>query len=148
METKDVILDLRNNNNLTQEELANKLNVTREDVSNWELGKSIPNDDTFKLLSRLFNVSINTLKGSEEKLICQCCGMPLEDELMSKELNGDFNEEYCKWCYSDGKFTYNNMEDLINVCVPHMVSINFTEDQVRKYMKGLLPKLNYWRNKK
>ena len=148
METKDVILDLRNNNNLTQEELANKLNVTREDVSNWELGKSLPSEDTFKLLSRLFNVSINTLRGSEEKLICQCCGMPLEDELMSKELNGDFNEEYCKWCYSDGKFTYNNMEDLINVCVPHMVSINFTEDQVRKYMKGLLPKLNYWKNKK
>ena len=84
----------------------------------------------------------------ENKLICQCCGMPLAESTFSKEIDGKINEKYCKWCYVDGKYTYTNMEDLINVCVPHMVSINFTEDQVRKYMKGLLPKLNYWRNKK
>ncbi|MEI3219574.1 MAG: zinc ribbon domain-containing protein [Lachnoclostridium sp.] len=31
------------------------------------------------------------------KLICQCCGMPLDDSKINKEPNGDFNEEYCLW---------------------------------------------------
>ena len=36
---------------------------------------------------------------------------------------------YCKWCYADGTYTYNDMDDLIEVCVKNMVSENFTEEQ-------------------
>ena len=36
-----------------------------------------------------------------------------------------FNEDYCKWCYADGTYTYNDMDDLIEVCVKNMVSENF-----------------------
>ena len=50
---------------------------------------------------------MNTLLGSPRHLICQCCGMPLDDSSISKEPDGTFNEEYCKWCYAEGKFTYN-----------------------------------------
>lgn len=55
------------------------------------------------------------------------------------------NEDYCKWCYADGTYTYSDMNDLIEVCVKNMVSENFTEEQVRSYLKGLLPKLDYWK---
>ena len=78
METKNVILELRVKNGLSQEELAEKIYVTRQAVSRWENGETVPNIETLKLLSRLFDVSINTLLGSPRKLICQCCGMPLE----------------------------------------------------------------------
>ena len=100
METKDIILALRTKNNLSQEELAEKIYVTRQAVSRWEKGETVPNTETLKLLSKLFDVSINTLLGSPRQLICQCCGMPLEDTFISKETDGAFNEEYCKWCYA------------------------------------------------
>ena len=79
METKEIIYELRRKNGLSQEELAEKIFVTRQAVSRWETGETIPNIDTLKLLSKIFNVSINTLLGSPRELICQCGGMPLED---------------------------------------------------------------------
>ena len=77
MNTKDVIYQLRTKNGMSQEELAEKVFVTRQAVSRWENGDTVPNTETLKLLSRLFRVSINTLLGSPQLLICQCCGMPL-----------------------------------------------------------------------
>ena len=145
METKDIILELRNKAGLSQDELAEKVFVTRQAISRWENGETTPNTETLKLLSRLFNVSINTLLGSPRKLICQCCGMPLEDEIISRDKDGNLNEDYCKWCYADGTYTYGNMDDLINVCIGHMVNENFSEEQARAYMKQLLPQLDYWK---
>ena len=145
METKNVILDLRTKAGLSQDELSQKVFVTRQAVSRWENGETTPNTETLKLLSKLFDVSINTLLGSPRKLICQCCGMPLEDSNTSKEKDGLFNEEYCKWCYADGEYMYHDMDDLIDVCAGHMASEAFSEEQVRAYMKDMLPKLNYWK---
>jgi len=148
METKNVIFELRNKAGLSQDELAEKLYVTRQAVSRWENGDTTPNVETLKLLSRLFDVSINTLLGSPRELICQCCGMPLEDTNMSKETDGLFNEEYCKWCYADGEYMYHNMDDLIEVCVNHMASEDFPAEQAKAYMKDMLPKLDYWKQYK
>ena len=72
MEIKDILKKLREKNNLTQEQLAERVLVTRQAVSRWENGETQPNTDTLKLLSKEFNVSINTLIGSPRKLICQC----------------------------------------------------------------------------
>ena len=105
METKDIIYELRTKKGFSQEELAEKVFVTRQAVSRWETGETTPNIDTLKLLSKLFDVSINTLLGSPRELVCQCCGMPLEDCTTSRETDGNFNEEYCQWCYVDGEFT-------------------------------------------
>ena len=79
METKEILQELRKKHGLTQDELAEKVFVTRQAVSRWESGDTTPNVDTLKLLSRLYDVSINTLLGSPRQLICQCCGMPLDD---------------------------------------------------------------------
>jgi len=146
METKDIILKLRTDKGLSQDELAGKVYVTRQAVSRWENGETTPNTETLKLLSKLFDVSINTLLGSPRQLICQCCGMPLEDSSISKEADGFFNEEYCKWCYADGEYMYHDMDDLIDVCVNHMANEAFPPEQVRTYMADMLPKLNYWKN--
>lgn len=145
MDTKDIILELRTKNGLSQDELAEKVYVTRQAVSRWENGETTPNTETLKLLSKLFDVSINTLLGSPRQLICQCCGMPLDDSTISKESDGTFNEDYCKWCYADGKYTYDNMDTLIEFCAGHMANDSFSPEQVRAYMKDLLPKLKYWK---
>ena len=93
METKDIIKELRTRKGYSQDELAEKLYVTRQAVSRWETGETLPNTETLKLLSKLFDVSINTLLGAPRKLICQCCGMPLDDSTISREPDGTFNEE-------------------------------------------------------
>ena len=144
METKDVLLELRKKNNLTQDELAEKLYITRQAVSRWESGETTPNIETLKLLSKLFNVSINTLLGSPQKLICQCCGMPLDDNSISKEPDGSFNEEYCKWCYTDGNFVYTDLDELTNFLVGHMSDENWPAEQARAFFEEQLPKLKYW----
>ena len=148
MDAKDIILELRTRKGMSQDELTEKVFVTRQAVSRWENGETTPNTETLKLLSKLFNVSINTLLGSPRQLICQCCGMPLEDSNISKETDGFFNEEYCKWCYADGEYMYHNMDELIEVCVAHMANEAFPSEQVRVYMKEMLPKLDYWKNYK
>lgn len=145
MTTKDVLLELRTAKGLSQEELAEKVYVTRQAVSRWENGEMVPNTETLKLLSDYFDVSINTLLGSPRKLICQCCGMPLEDATTSKEPDGAYNEDYCKWCYADGTFTYSSKEQLIDICVTHMATEEWPADAVRAHMEAVLPNLKRWK---
>ena len=145
METKDVIHELRTKNGLSQDELAEKVFVTRQAVSRWENGDTVPGTETLKLLSKLFDVSINTLLGAPRQLICQCCGMPLDDSTISKETDGSFNEEYCKWCYTDGEFKYTSVEQLIDFFVEHMSSESWPPEQVRAHMEAVVPNLNHWK---
>ena len=145
METKEVILKLRTERGLSQDELAEKVFVTRQAVSRWENGETLPNTETLKLLSNLFGVSINTLLGSPRQLYCQCCGMPLEDGILSHNHDGSINEDYCQWCFADGTYTYDNMDDLIDVCIPHMAKEGFSEEQARAFLKENLPHLDYWK---
>ncbi|MBR3268622.1 MAG: helix-turn-helix domain-containing protein [Oscillospiraceae bacterium] len=145
METKNIILDLRTKSGMTQEELAEKVFVTRQAVSRWETGETVPNTETLKMLSSLFGVSINTLLGSPRKLICQCCGMPLEDGVISKEPDGSLNEEYCQWCYHDGCFAYSSVEELTDFLVDHMSGQDFPPEQACAYFTQMLPQLNHWK---
>ena len=145
MDTKDVIFELRTKKGLSQDELAEKLYVTRQAVSRWETGETVPNTETLKLLSRLFDVSINTLMGSPRQLVCQCCGMPLEDSVLSREPDGSLNEEYCKWCYTEGKFAYSSLEELLDFLEGTMSNESWTPEQVRTYLQGCLPQLKHWK---
>ena len=145
MTTKDILLHLRTQRGLSQDELAEKVFVTRQAVSRWENGETVPNTETLKLLSKLFDVSINTLLGEPRPWICQCCGMPLEDSIISRNRDGTPNAQYCRWCYADGTFTYSDMNELIDVCVKHMAGESFTEEQARTYLQQMLPTLDYWK---
>lgn len=135
METKNVILELRTKKGLSQDELAEKVMVTRQAVSRWENGETVPNTETLKLLSKEFNVTINTLLGAPKQLICQCCGMPLEDEIVGHDSDGSLNEDYCKWCYADGMPKVEKLNALVGAYVnlayplPSGASVKFLNDQ-------------------
>ena len=147
MTTREVLKKIREENELTQEQFAERVLVTRQAVSRWETGETEPNNETLKILSREFNVSINTLLGSPRQLFCQCCGMPLnEDENISREPDRSFNEDYCKWCYTDGKFTYVTKDDLLDFLMDHMPNPeNKEDDDRRKQYDGWLSQLAYWK---
>lgn len=145
METKDIILQLRTQMGLSQDALAEKIYVTRQAVSRWENGETIPNVEALKLLSQVFDVSINTLLGSPRQLVCQCCGMSLEDATTSREPNGAFNEEYCKCCYAGGEFRYTSKEQLIDFCAEHLANENWPAEQVRAHMEAVVPNLKHWK---
>lgn len=145
VETKDILSRLRTERGLSQDELAEQMFVTRQAVSRWENGETTPNVETLKRLSQFFDVSINTLLGAPRKLICQCCGMPLEDATTSKEPDGSFNEDYCKWCYADGVFHYTSEQQLIDFCVEHMATEQWPAEQVRAHMEAMLPNLKHWK---
>ena len=146
MNTKDVILELRTKKGLSQDELAEKVYVTRQAVSRWETGETVPNTETLKLLSRFFDVSINTLLGAPRQLICQCCGMPLEDGNMSREPDGSFNEDYCKWCYAEGTFAYQSKDALLDFLLAHMPNPkNIGEAERRAQYDAHLSQLKHWK---
>ena len=68
MNLNEKILHLRKSNNLTQEQLAEQLYVSRTAVSKWESGKGYPNIESLKGLSKVFGVSIDELLSNEELL--------------------------------------------------------------------------------
>lgn len=147
MEVKDVLKNIRTKHNLTQEQMALRVNVTRQAVSRWETGETQPNTELLKVISREFDVSINTLLGQPRTLFCQCCGMPLNDDsLLSKEPDGRFNEDYCKWCYADGTFAYKSKDALLDFLVKTMPNPEHTPgDERRALYDGQLSTLKHWR---
>ena len=147
VQTNEVLKRLRVEKQMTQDEMAEKLFVTRQAVSRWETGETTPNVEMLKQLSILFDVSINTLLGNPRQLVCQCCGMPLtEDTMISKEPDGSFNEDFCKWCYADGKFAYKSKDSLLDYLVGHMPNPdNLPDDKRRTQYDGYLSQLKHWK---
>ena len=68
MNLNQKITQLRNDNNWSQEELAEKLNVSRQSVSKWESGQSKPDLDKIVVLSNIFDVSTDYLLKDNRKL--------------------------------------------------------------------------------
>lgn len=147
MDTKDVIFSLRTKNGFTREELAHKVFADPDSVSRWESGALAPDEQALRRLSLLFHVSVNTLLGSPKQLICQCCGMPLDDPAISHEPDGSFNEDYCRWCYQNGAFQYTSQEALMDYLVNYMSTDQWSPRQARAYFTKLLPTLKYWKER-
>lgn len=61
MNFQNTIKDLRNKNNLTQEEMAQKLYVSRQAISNWENGKNLPDIEMLLTISKTFKVPLDDL---------------------------------------------------------------------------------------
>lgn len=59
---------LRKTKGLTQEEIAERLHVTRQTISKWERGLSVPDSDLLIRLAEVFEVSVSALLGSEIEL--------------------------------------------------------------------------------
>lgn len=146
MEFKETFTDLRKQAGFSQNDMAEKLFVTRQAVSRWERGETVPEIETLKAISDLFSVSINTLLGYPTDLACQSCGMPITPEEMGREKDGTPNSHYCKWCWDGGEFLADcTMEEMIEYCLPHMPFGD--EASNREFLGGLLPTLDRWKTK-
>lgn len=65
MNLGEKIVSLRKKNNLSQEELAEKVGVTRQTISKWELEETKPDINQAKKLSKLFNISLDELTNND-----------------------------------------------------------------------------------
>lgn len=154
METKDAILKLRNNLNLSQNEFAERLFVTRQAVSRWENGDTVPNIDTLKLIAKTFDVSVDYLLGHPIGH-CQSCGMILiRDSDKGTEDDGRRSEDYCAFCYQQGQFVQDlTIEELIEHNLRGLDSWNretglhLTEQEARAELQKFLPTLKRWQAK-
>lgn len=68
MEFNEQIKRLRKENNLTQEEMAKKLNVTRQAISNWENNRNLPDFEMIILIAKTFGVSLDKLILEDKKM--------------------------------------------------------------------------------
>ncbi len=154
LETKDVMIELRKHHNLSQDEMAGRLFVTRQAVSRWETGETIPNTETLKLISKKFGVSINALLGAPP-VQCQSCGMTLySDDVKGSEQDGSKSEEYCTYCYGNGTFLRPmTLEEAIEHNIEHLnewnedSGVSITPDEARAQLREFLPTLKRWKAK-
>lgn len=154
METKYTILELRKNLNLSQDEFAKQLLVTRQAVSRWENGDTTPNIDTLKLIAKTFNVSVDYLLGASAGQ-CQSCGMTLDQDFdKGTESDGSISEEYCTYCYQQGKFSHDvTLEEMIELNLRDLdawnksVGLQLTEQEARAALINFLPTLKRWNAK-
>lgn len=84
-----------------------------------------------------------------EQKFCQSCGMPLtHSEEFGTEWDGGKSEDYCKYCYADGRFIAEcSMEEMIESCIPFMIQANpqMSEASAREGMKKWFPTLKRWK---
>ena len=86
----------------------------------------------------------------ENKNRCQSCGMEmLEDSLFGKNADGSKNEDYCCYCFTDGKLDNPDMtlEEMINVCVPYLIEDGTCPDEAsaKKMLQEYMPELKRWK---
>lgn len=154
MTMQGLLADLRKKNNLTQDELAEKLFVTRQAVSRWETGETTPNIETLKLISREFNLSIDELLGDSH--FCQSCAMPIKEfDELGTESDGGVSSEYCSHCYQEGGFTHERtLDEMVDSNLRFLDEFNksngthYTEEEAYTILKAHLADLKRWREQK
>ena len=148
MAINDVLPKLRQDRNMTQQELAAKLFVTRQAVSRWENGETTPSIDMAKLIATVLDVPVMRVLDLPQEPSCQCCGTPFSVPNMPKgaDADGTENPDYCKWCYDDGQFAGATMDDVIEKSAPYLVqATGVTLDEAVSFMGALLPTLARWK---
>ena len=79
------IAELRKQNNMSQEELAEKLGISRQSVSKWESGQSLPDIEKLPVLSDLFHVSIDYLVKDNTLPVIQPAAAEAEEEKVPED---------------------------------------------------------------
>ena len=93
-----------------------------------------------------------TIEKDMEQKFCQSCGMPLTPEVLGTNADGSKNEEYCIYCYKDGKFLQDcTMDEMIEHCAQFVDEVNkglpqpITKEEYIGQMKMYFPRLKRWR---
>ena len=87
-----------------------------------------------------------------EQRFCQSCGMPLTQEVLGTNADGSMNEDYCMYCYKDGRFLQEcTMDEMIEHCSQFIDEVNkqmpkpMTKEEYKQIMRGFFPMLKRWR---
>lgn len=150
MPVHKVLPKLREERGLTQQQLADKLYVTRQAVSRWECGETKPGIEMLKLIAVVLDVPIITLiEEPPAGTLCQSCGMFLtQDEFRAHNADGSLSDEWCKWCVNeDGGFATDcTMDEMIELCAPMTAQCNDASlDESISLMRIVLPELRRWK---
>jgi len=87
MEFNNKLYELRKQKGFSQEELASRLNVSRQTVSKWEVGESAPDMEKLIAISDLFEISLDELvKGETPKQ------SDVSEQVVKSELYSDIKE--------------------------------------------------------
>lgn len=84
-----------------------------------------------------------------ETLVCQNCSMPMAGEALGgTEKDGGKSRDYCMYCYKNGEFKQPDatLEDMIKICVPHLIEGGRTEEEARRLLESTLPHLKRWKS--
>ena len=83
---------------------------------------------------------------------CQSCGMPLNEHVLGTNADGSKSEDYCIYCYKDGKFLQEcTMDEMIEHCAQFVDEVNkglpqpITKEEYIGQMKIFFPHLKRWR---
>lgn len=132
MNINEKILLLRKKEGLSQESLAEKLNVTRQTVSNWELGQTTPDIQQAKNISKIFKISLDDLTDNKlefelkessnnilQNLIGKECLLLMDENYPDSYINNnikvkvlDVNNSFIKIEYQKGKQVINKLLDI------------------------------------
>ena len=100
-------------------------------------------------MKKTFN---NKMKMKKEMKFCQSCGMPLTNDVLGTNADGSKNEDYCMYCYKDGKFLQDcTMDEMIEYCAQFVNTVNeglekpITKEEYIGQMKTYFPHLKRWR---
>lgn len=147
MSVGDVLVRIRKEQGLTQDDLARKLFVTRQAVSRWENGETSPSIDMCKLIAVTCDVPVIELLEMPDTPYCQSCGMPFfQPKDHGTEADGSPSEEFCSWCYDNGAFIEDeSLEELVERCAPGMAeTCHISVGEAVSFMAAVLPSLKRW----
>ena len=87
-----------------------------------------------------------------EMKICQSCGMPLNEHVLGTNADGSKNDDYCMYCYQNGKFTNDcTMDEMIEFCAQFVDEVNknmpkpMTKEEYKDMMRQYFPMLKRWK---
>ena len=87
-----------------------------------------------------------------DQRFCQSCGMPLTEDVLGTNADGTKNEDYCMYCYKDGKFLQDcTMDEMIEHCSQFVDEVNkqmpkpMTKEEYKQMMRGFFPMLKRWK---
>lgn len=153
MDVQQTIRAVREKEGLTQQQLADKLFVTRQAVSRRERGRTMPDLDTLKKLAQLFGVDARTLLGLDAGAVCQSCGTALRtwDDL-GTDAHGAPDLAFCAYCMRQGAFgPETTLEQMVESNLASLDRFNkengtnYTVDEARAILLEYLGTLKRWR---
>lgn len=89
----DYLKQLRTQNNLSQEKLAEKLGVSRQSISKWEQGYAVPDTDNMFKLSKLYGMSVDAILNCGETTVTPAAENAEEKETADAPVSAGINKE-------------------------------------------------------